>query len=117
MFKKITVKEIALIIIGSFILAFGTYYFMVPENLATGGVTGLSIVLSHYLPIPVSLMNFVLNVILLIVGFYLLGRDFGQKTILSVISLSISMSLMEFLHPATKPKRHCNFCNGLINSI
>jgi uncharacterized membrane-anchored protein YitT (DUF2179 family) len=103
MFKKITVKEIALIIIGSFILAFGTYYFMVPENLATGGVTGLSIVLSHYLPIPVSLMNFVLNVILLIVGFYLLGRDFGQKTILSVISLSISMSLMEFLHPATKP--------------
>lgn len=103
MFNKNMAKETASIALGSFIVALGTYYFMVPENLATGGVTGLSIVLSHYLPIPVSLTNFVLNIILLIVGFILLGREFGGKTILSVIFLSVFMALMEFMHPAIKP--------------
>lgn len=103
MFDKNMVKETMLIAFGSFVVALGVYYFMVPENLATGGVTGLSIVLSNYLPIPVSLTNFVLNIILLLVGFILIGKEFGGKTILSVFFLSFSMSLMEIFHPATKP--------------
>ncbi len=103
MFDKNMVKETMLIAFGSFVVALGVYYFMVPENLATGGVTGLSIVLSNYLPIPVSLTNFVLNILLLLVGFILIGKEFGGKTILSVFFLSFFMSLMEIFHPATKP--------------
>lgn len=103
MLDKNIVKETIFIAIGSFIVALGVYYFMVPENLAAGGISGLAIVLNNYLPIPISLTNFVLNIILLIAGFIFLGREFGGKTIISVFFLSFFMSLMEFFNPATKP--------------
>ncbi len=103
MISKEIIKEYFLIALGTLIVAFGVYYFMVPENLATGGVSGLSIVLSNYISIPISLINFVLNVILLIVGFIFLGKEFGGKTIFSVFFLSFFMYIMEVVHPATKP--------------
>ncbi len=103
MLNKNIFKQSILIAIGSFIVAFGVYYFMVPENLATGGISGLSIVLNNYLSIPISLTNFVLNIILLIVGFIFLGREFGGKTIISVFCLSFFMYLMESFYPATNP--------------
>lgn len=103
MLNKNVIKQAILIAIGSFIVALGVYYFMVPENLATGGISGLSIVLNNYLSIPISLTNFVLNIILLIVGFIFLGREFGGKTIISVFFLSFFMYLMESFYPATKP--------------
>lgn len=96
-------KETIFIAIGSFIVAFGVYYFMVPQNLASGGISGLSIVLNHYLPIPISLTNFILNTILLILGFIFLGKEFGGKTIMSVFFLSFFMYLMEYFYPANKP--------------
>lgn len=100
---KQTIKEYILIAIGTFIVALGVYYFMVPENLASGGVSGLAIVINNYVTVPISLINFILNFILLIIGFILLGREFGGKTIFSVFFLSISMSIMEQIYPATKP--------------
>lgn len=103
MINKEIVKEYFLIALGTLIVAFGVYYFMVPENLATGGVSGLSIVLSNYISIPISLINFILNIILLIVGFIFLGKEFGGKTIFSVFFLSFFMYIMEIVHPATKP--------------
>lgn len=103
MLSKNTIKQYILIAAGSFIVAFGVYYFMVPENLATGGISGLSIVLNNYLPLPISLTNFILNIILLILGFIFLGREFGGKTIISVFFLSFFMYLMEVFYPSTKP--------------
>lgn len=103
MINRNIVKETILIAIGSFIVALGMYYFLVPENLATGGVSGLAIVLNYYLPFPISLTNFILNLMLLIVGFIFLGKEFGGKTIISVFSISFFMSIMEFSHPVTKP--------------
>lgn len=97
------IKETLLIALGSFIVALGVYYFLVPENLATGGVSGLTIVLNNYLNIPISITNFIINVILLIIGFIFLGKEFGGKTVLSVFFLSFFMYLMEFYLPATKP--------------
>lgn len=103
MLNKNIIKQYILIAAGSFIVAFGVYYFMVPENLATGGISGLSIVLNNYLPLPISLTNFILNIILLILGFIFLGREFGGKTIISVFFLSFFMYLMEVFYPSTKP--------------
>lgn len=76
---------------------------MVPENLATGGISGLSIVLHSYLSLPISITNFILNTVLLIVSFFFLGKEFGGKTIMSVSFMSLSMYLMEFFLPATSP--------------
>lgn len=101
--NKETFKEYLFIAIGTLIVAFGIYYFMVPENLATGGVSGLSIVLSNYVDIPISFINFILNIILLIVGFIFLGKEFGGKTIFSIFFLSLFMYIMEIVHPAVKP--------------
>lgn len=76
---------------------------MVPENLATGGISGLSIVLNNYLNIPVSIINFSLNLILFIIGIIFLGKEFGGKTLFSAIVLSLFMYLMETFFPVTKP--------------
>ncbi len=103
MFKKGIVKDALFIALGSFIVALGVYYFMVPENLATGGISGLSIVLHSYLSLPISITNFILNTVLLIVSFFFLGKEFGGKTIMSVSFMSLSMYLMEFFLPATSP--------------
>ncbi|WP_313164189.1 YitT family protein [Sedimentibacter sp.] len=96
-------KEYFFIAIGSFFVALGVYYFMVPENLATGGVSGLSIVLNNYISIPISFINFFLNFILFILGFIFLGKEFGGKTIFSVIFLSLFMYMMETFFPVSAP--------------
>jgi len=96
-------KEYFFIAIGSFFVALGVYYFMVPENLATGGVSGLSIVLNNYINIPISFINFFLNFMLFILGFIFLGKEFGGKTIFSVIFLSLFMYLMETFFPVSSP--------------
>ncbi len=96
-------KEYFFIAIGSFFVALGVYYFMVPENLATGGVSGLSIVLNNYISIPISFINFFLNFILFILGFIFLGKEFGGKTVFSVIFISLFMYLMETFFPVSEP--------------
>ncbi len=101
--SKQTLKEYLFIAVGSFFVSVGVYYFMVPENLATGGVSGLSIVLSNYLNIPISIINFSLNLILFIIGFIFLGKEFGGKTIFSVIFISFFMYLMEAFFPVSAP--------------
>jgi len=101
--NKQLIKEYLFIAIGSFFVSVGVYYFMVPENLATGGVSGLSIVLSNYISIPISIINFSLNIILFIMGFIFLGKEFGGKTIFSVIFLSLFMYLMEAFFPVSAP--------------
>jgi len=103
MIIKQMVKEYIFTAIGTFIVTFGVYYFMVPENLATGGVSGLAIVINNYIPLSISIINLVLNIILLIVGFLFIGREFGGKTIFSVILFSVFMFIMENTYPATKP--------------
>lgn len=103
MVNKQMIKEYLLIAIGTFIVTMGVYYFMVPQNLATGGVSGLTIVLNNYIPLPISAINFILNAILLIIGFIFIGKDFGGKTIFSVGMFTFFMFIMENLFPATKP--------------
>ena len=101
--SKQTLKEYFFIAAGSFFVSVGVYYFMVPENLATGGISGLSIVLSNYINIPISIINFSLNLILFIMGFIFLGKEFGGKTIFSVVFISLFMYLMETFFPVSKP--------------
>lgn len=103
MINKQTIKEYILTAIGTFIVALGVYYFLVPENLATGGVSGLAIVINNYVPFSIAAINFVLNIILLIIGFLFIGSEFGGKTIFSVVIFSLSMFIMESSYPAAQP--------------
>lgn len=100
--KKI--KEYILITIGSVLVAFGIYYFLVPNNLAAGGVSGLAMVIGRYAPgLPIGLLMLAMNIILFIVAFLILGSGFGAKTIYSSLSLSGIIWLFERLLPIKNP--------------
>ncbi len=88
---------------GTLVAAIGIFYFLVPQNLAIGGVTGFSIVMTSYIKLPISIVTFITNVILLLLGFIFIGREFGGKTIFSVIVLSVSMYVMENFFPISQP--------------
>lgn len=97
--KKIT--EYFFITIGIILVAISVEYFFIPNNLAAGGVTGLAIVINKFIPnLNVSLITFIINMILFIVAFILIGGSFGEKTLFATIGLSIIMWIIEeFLSP------------------
>lgn len=101
--KKI-VKEYILITVGIFLVAAGIYFFLVPSNLATGGVSGLAIIISSFFPgIPVGLVMLILNVILFIIGFLIIGPAFGFKTIYASLGLSGAIWIFERFFPLSGP--------------
>ena len=82
-------KDFLLINIGLILVGIGICIFKIPNNFATGGVSGLAIIISSFFPrIDVGPMMLIINLLLLLVGFLFLGRDFGSKTIYSSFALS-----------------------------
>ncbi|QSX05796.1 YitT family protein [Sedimentibacter sp. zth1] len=100
---KRAIKEYTFVAIGTLLVAIGIFYFMAPQNLAAGGVSGFSIVLTSYIPLPISAVTLIINTILLIIGFIFIGKEFGGKTILSVVLLSFYLFLMETFFPISNP--------------
>ncbi len=92
------IKNFALVFLGTVILAFGCAVFVVPFDLVTGGVTGLSIVIDEILLglVPIDVLIGVLTWALFILGIVFLGRDFALKTLVSSIVYPVAISL--FLH-------------------
>jgi len=83
------IREYILITVGLVLLAAGIYFFLVPNDLAVGGVSGLAMIINWYMPgITIGLIMLVLNVILFIIGFIFIGSSFGVKTIYSSLGLS-----------------------------
>ena len=100
---KKTFLEYALITVSTLTMAFGIYFFKFPNNFTFGGVTGLSVALGRITPISPSGINFIVNMILLLLGFLFLGRKFGLKTVYSSMLLSITLSALEKIYPLSKP--------------
>lgn len=90
------VREYILILIGVFLVAISLEYFFIPNNIAAGGLTGLAIVINHYIPaISTGPLVFIMDLFLFIVGFIFLGKNFGVKTIVSSFSLAGMMTIIE----------------------
>ncbi len=98
-----TVKEIVIDILfdiaGSAFLAIGIQMFNAPNNIAPGGVTGISILINHLTGLPISVLNFAINVPLLILAFLFLGRSFTVKTLKSVVVFTVVLSFIEAYIP------------------
>lgn len=93
-----------LINLGLILTAAGIHFFKVPNSFATGGVSGLAIVLRHFFPaISVGPIMLIINIILLIFGFALIGRSFGSKTVYSSFALSGMVWLLDRLMPMSRP--------------
>ena len=88
------------ITVGTLLIACGVYFFKFPNHFTVGGVSSLSVVLTHYFPqINESIFMAIANVILLIVALIIFGKDFAIKTIYSSLLLSASTIVMEYIYP------------------
>ena len=97
-------KDFLLINLGLLIVALGVHFFKTPNHFAIGGTTGVSIILSAFFPqLNVGTFMFIINALLIVVGFIFLGKNFTVGTIYSSMALSFFIWLLEVLVPITKP--------------
>lgn len=97
--KGVLLKEYAVITLGIGITAAAVYFFMLPADIVLGSITGLAIVLVNFIPVQLSVMTFILNALCLVIGFLLVGREFGAKTIYTSVLLPVFLYVFEVLFP------------------
>lgn len=97
--KKVVLKEYAIMTGGSFLVAAAVVFFMVPGGLVFGSVSGLSLILTELIPIKISVMNLILNLFFLLLGFVFVGREFGGKTVYTAVLIPVLMYVLEILFP------------------
>ena len=100
---KSKLKNFSLLTISTLIMAVGIYFFKFANNFTFGGITGMAVLVAKFTPLSASDFSFIANILLLIIGFIILGRDFAAKTAYSTILLSVSLSLLERAFPMSKP--------------
>ena len=93
------IKEIMILTVAVAIIAAAVFFFLVPSHTSVSSISGLGIVLSNFIPLPLSAITMVLNVLLLIIGFLTCGREFGAKTVYTSIMLPLFIGLFEILFP------------------
>lgn len=94
-----TVKEFAIITAGTIIVAAAVFFFMLPSHVSVGSGAALAMVLSNFIPLSVSAITLIMNVGLLIIGFLLVGPEFGVKTVYCSILMPLVMGVFELLFP------------------
>ena len=92
-------KEMAILTGAVAIIAAAVYFFLVPSHTSVSSISGLGIVLSNFVPLPLSAITMVLNIVLLIIGFFTCGREFGAKTVYTSVMLPVFLRLFERLFP------------------
>lgn len=97
--KTEIIKEFIIITFATVIVAASVFFFLVPSNVSVGSISGLAIVLANFVPLSVSALTMIMNVGLLLVGFLLIGREFGIKTVYTSILLPAVMGLFEIIFP------------------
>ena len=96
-------KKFLLVNLGVFLLTTGVYFFKLPNNFSTGGVSGISILLGNFVPISTASLMAVINVALLVVGYIFIGREFGFWTTYCSLMYSLETWILEKAYPMTAP--------------
>ncbi len=91
--------EYLVITLGTLVIAGAVFFFLIPSHLAVGSISGLAVVLSRFIPVNVSYLTFGLNAICLILGFLLIGNEFGVKTVYTSLLMPGFLWLLERLFP------------------
>ena len=97
-YKKI-IKETSVLTVAVAIIAAAVYFFLVPSHASVSSISGLGIVLSNFIPLPLSAITMILNVVLLIIGFFTCGRAFGVKTVYTSVMLPLFLGVFERIFP------------------
>ena len=93
------VKETMILTVAVAIIAAEVYFFLVPSHTSVSSISGLGIVLSNFVPLQLSAITMILNVVLLIIGFFTCGREFGVKTVYTSVMLPLFLGLFEIIFP------------------
>lgn len=99
MFSRKNVREFLIITVGTIIIAAAVYFFMLPSHVTVGSGAALAMVISNFVPLPVSQITLLLNIFLLIIGFLLIGPEFGVKTVYCAILMPAVMGVYEIIFP------------------
>jgi len=94
-----TVEEFVIITVGTIIVAIAVFFFMLPSHVSVGSGAALAMVLSNFIPLSVSTITLIMNVGLLIIGFLLIGPEFGAKTVYCSILMPLVMGVFEKIFP------------------
>ena len=101
--KRLNYREIAkealILTVAVAIIAAAVYFFLAPSHTSVSSISGLGIVLSNFVPLPLSVLTMMLNVVLLLIGFLTCGREFGAKTVYTSVMLPVFLGLFERLFP------------------
>ncbi len=93
------IKETVILTVAVAIIAAAVYFFLVPSHTSVSSISGLGIVLSNFVPLQLSAITMILNVVLLIIGFFTCGREFGVKTVYTSVMLPVFLGLFEIIFP------------------
>lgn len=99
MISKNIIKEWLVIIGGTAIVAAAVFFFMLPSHVSVGSAAALAMLIGNFVPIPVSAITAGLNIFLLLIGFLLIGPEFGGKTVFTALLMPGFMWVFEFLFP------------------
>ena len=99
MLNKRSIREFFSITVGTIIVAAAVYFFMYPSHVTVGSAAGLALVISEFVPLPASLITMIMNVGLLIIGFLLIGPEFGVKTVYCAVLLPACIGVFEIFFP------------------
>lgn len=94
-----SIKEFFIITFGALIVTAAVFFFLIPSQVSVGSISGLAMILGNVIPLKLSVITFVLNAALLVIGFLLIGREFGVKTVYTSILLPVFLGVFEVLFP------------------
>ena len=98
-FTSDTLKETAVMTIAVGIIAVAVYFFLIPSQTSISSISALAIIIAHYVPLHVSTVTMILNVVLLLIGFVTCGKEFGAKTVYTSILLPLYLAVFEHVFP------------------
>lgn len=112
--SSISKKQVAFIIVGILMIAAAIHFFLLPSNLSLGGATGLALILAKLLPLDTGPLLLIVNAVLFVIGFILIGNKFGFLTVISTLALSGAVWLLEVLVPMNEPIVQNTFLNLVV---
>lgn len=97
--KAEIIKDFLIITFGTLIVSAAVFFFLIPSQVSVGSISGLAMILGNVIPLPISVITFVLNASLLVIGFLLIGKEFGVKTVYTSLLLPAYLMMFEVCFP------------------
>ena len=101
--SKINIKELFMLVFSMFFVSAAVYYIMMPSQFVIGSVSGFLMVVSHFVPLKLSTLTLIANLLLLVIGYIFIGKEFGGKTIITSILLPVYLKIFEIITPNVAP--------------